>query len=184
MAVARPTIKLAWKKFSFLATSVDGWVALKQLVDLEEEHSSLLSSNAVYVIRIMRPFAFSYPKRASAVAYIGEGNAKGRLTSHIKTWIAVLKKEIPDLRIEVCYCEPRIQKSGFICEAVEADLLYEFILLNGQLPLRNKQKEHKHRRSYIYTRATYGVLGLGQGKGFKYALKPMKSSGVYAASLK
>ena len=182
--MARNPVRLAlkWTIIEFRALDVSGWVDFRRIVDLENEHRGLLSSSAVYLVRMKRPFAFQYEKRPSAVAYIGEGNAKARLSAHFNSWMAVLSGEIPELKIEVCYCEPSIQRSGYICETVEADLLHEFVKLHSELPLMNRRRENKNRRGYVYDRETMNLLKLGSGKGFKYALKPLKSSGLYEAS--
>ena len=184
MASRSVELKLKWTVIEFKATAVDGWVSFKKIVDLQQKHKDLLSSYAVYIVRIKRPFAFSYKNKPSAVAYIGEGNAKNRLSSHFGSWMNLLSEEVPELRIEVCYCVPSIQKSGYICEVVEADLLNEFVKIHGELPIKNRQKEHKYRKGYVYDNLTKSLLKLGKGKGFKFALRPLKSSGLYAASQK
>src|SRR5580704_6773413 len=114
-------VQLDWDSVEFDATDVTGWVSFRRVVHLEH-HKKLLSDRAVYVIRIVRPYSFSYGSRHSPVAYIGKGKAQQRLTSHLKSWIPQLSNKISDLQIKIFFCEPRVRKLGTICEHVEADL--------------------------------------------------------------
>jgi hypothetical protein len=112
-------VKLAWNAIEFAGKGVASWRTLKKVVSLDD-HPDLLSERAVYVIRVCRPFAFQYEDRYSPVAYIGKGQAQKRITAHLKTWIPLLAAKIPDLRIKIYYCEPRVRHHGTICEGVEA----------------------------------------------------------------
>lgn len=170
-------VNLDWKKVEFRAAEVTGWRAFKKVVDLSE-HPGLLSDRAVYVIRISRPFAFQYGERHSPVAYIGKGKAQQRLTSHLKSWIPQLAAKIPDLRIVICFCEPRVRKLGTICEGVEADLIKRFVDHYGRRPLRNRNTPTKAGER-IYSPEQLQVLHPGKGKGFHWGLTPLRSSHFY-----
>ena len=89
-------VRLEWDSVQFKAANVSGWVSFKTTVNLDK-HKHLLSSRAVYVIRTKRPYAFSYGGKYSPVAYIGKGQAKIRITAHLKSWIPRLCKKLPDL---------------------------------------------------------------------------------------
>ncbi len=51
------TVTLNWDHVEFDADAVSGWVSFKRAADIVN-HPNLLSSRAVYVIRIMRPYSF------------------------------------------------------------------------------------------------------------------------------
>lgn len=173
-------VRLDWKSVVFVASKVSGWVAFKREINLAE-HPGLLSTRAVYVIRIVRPFTFSYGERHSPVAYIGKGQAQARLTSHLKSWIPQLSRKIPDLKIEIFYCEPRVRKLGRICEGVEADLIKRFVDAYGRLPLRNRNTPTKPgNRTYKHEELA-GVLHPGKGTGYHWGLTPLGSSHFYRA---
>lgn len=173
-------VKLDWKSIEFCGKRVSSWKSLKEAVDLDD-HPKLLSNRAVYVIRICRPFAFNYGKLYSPVMYIGKGQAQKRITSHLKTWIPHLSTKIPDLRIKIYYCEPRARRLGTICEGVEADLITKFIQHYGRRPLRNRNTPSDlHERTY--RPSELHVLHPGKGKGFHWALSPLRSSHFYRSS--
>lgn len=170
-------VKLDWSSVEFLAAEVTSWTALKKAVDLEA-NAGLLSQRAVYVIRISRPFAFLYGDFYSPVAYIGKGQAQQRLTSHLKSWIPQLAKKIPDLKIKIYFCEPRVRRLGRICEGVEADLIAEFCEVYGQRPLRNRNSP-SHRHEFVYAKEDLNVLHPGKGSGYHWGLTPLPSCHFY-----
>jgi hypothetical protein len=172
-------VNLKWDSVEFLASEVSGWVSLKNKVGLGHNHG-LLSERAVYVIRISRPFAFDYGDHHSPVAYIGKGQAQVRLTSHLKSWIPHLAKKIPGLKIKIYFSEPKVTRSGTICEGVEADLIQEFIDCYGRRPLRNRNTPTKA-GSRIYSPSQLHVLHPGKGGGYHWALRPLPSSHFYRA---
>lgn len=172
-------IDLDWESIEFRGADVSSWRALKGVVDLEE-HEGLLSNRAVYVIRVVRPFAFDYGDRYSPVAYIGKGQAQQRLTSHLKSWIPQLARKIPDLKIKVYYCEPRAPRVGRVCEGVEADLIRIFVDHYGQRPLRNRNTPTKAGDRHYAPKALH-VLHPGKGGGYHWALTPLPSSHFYRA---
>ncbi len=173
------SVNLDWDSIEFRAAGVTGWRSLNKVVDLEEK-VGLLSERAVYVIRISRPFAFNYPEGYSPVAYIGKGRAQQRLTSHLKSWIPQLAAKIPDLKIKIYFCEPKVRRHGTICEGVEADLIETFVDHYGRRPLRNRNTPtHAYERSYVSEQLH--VLHPGKGSGFHWGLTPLPSSHFYRA---
>lgn len=172
-------VQLTWDKVRFSATAVSGWIAFKRAVNLED-HKKLLSSRAVYVIRITRPYSFAYEKGHSPVAYIGKGKAQQRITSHLGSWIKELGKRIPDLHIEIWFCEPKATWHGTICEHVESDLIKKFIAKYGDRPLRNRVTPRSN-RLHQYRPDDMAILHPGKGKGYHWAIKPLPSSSFYKA---
>jgi hypothetical protein len=167
-------VKLDWQFVEFPVAEVGTWKDLKSFVS-DAAISTLRSRRAVYVIRIKRPFAFAYTNGVSPVAYIGKGNAQQRITSHLKTWIWEIWARIPETKIRIYFCEPRVRKLGSICEHVEADLIARFRTRFRENPLRNKQIP-QIRGKHIYIQKELDVLICGKGKGYHWAITPMRSS--------
>lgn len=170
-------VLLDWESVEFKAEDVSGWVQFKRHAS-EENLNTLLSRRAVYVIRIRQPFAFAYQNGPSPVAYIGKGNAKQRITSHIATWIDELGSRIPELKLKVCFCEPKVRRLGRICEHVEADLIARFRHKFGENPLRNRQVP-KIRGQHTYEQKGLAVLWCGKGTRYDWSIKPLPSSPFY-----
>jgi hypothetical protein len=171
-------IKLDWSYLEFRAANVTSWTSLKREVDLNE-YPTLFSNRAVYVFRISRPFAFLYENGLySPVAYIGKGQAQQRIAAHVKTWVPQLSRKIPDLKIQIYFCEPRAPRVGRNCEGVEADLIQEFVAVYGKRPLRNRNTpSDKHDRSY--DAHDLRVLHAMKGGGYHWGLTPLPSSHFY-----
>ncbi|MNS36129.1 hypothetical protein D3C72_683150 [compost metagenome] len=172
-------VNLKWESVEFAAADVSGWNAFKRAVDVTQ-YPNLLSDRAVYVIRICRPFAFSYDKGHSPVAYIGKGQAQARITSHLKSWIPHLSKTIPGLRIKIYFCEPKVPRSGTICEGVEADLIQRFLDRYGERPLRNRNTPTKA-GARVYAQSQLHILHPGKGSRFQWAIRPLPASHFYRA---
>ena len=170
-------VKLEWAYIEFKGVDVSSWRALKKVVDLSK-HAGLLSDRAVYVIRVRRPFSFAYDKGHSPVAYIGKGQAQKRITAHLRSWMPELAKRIPDLRIRIYYCEPKVRWHGSNCEGVEADLIAAFVETYGGRPLRNRNTPTDWYQR-IYAPKELHVLHPGKGGGFHWALTPLPSSHFY-----
>jgi hypothetical protein len=168
------TVTLNWDHVEFDAEDVSGWVSFRRAVDIRS-HKTLLSSRAVYVIRIMRPYSFDYGNKHSPVAYIGKGNAQQRITSHLKSWIPRLSSTIRGLRIRIYFCTPVVRYHGTVCEHVEADLIRRFENVYGHRPLRNLVSPTQWGKHY-YTSSDLQVLHPRQGPGYHWALRPLPSS--------
>lgn len=178
------TVKLNWISFTFKGAEVQNWKDFKKRFSAEKKLKPLFSKRAVYVIRIMRPFAFLYEtektQNHSPVVYIGKGQFQKRITNHLKSWISQLSASIPGLQIRIMFCEPKKQRLGPICEHVEADLLDIFEKSYGRLPLRNHKREKKRGNHDYDMRQVNMALHPGSGKGFHWAIKPLPSSHFYA----
>ncbi|MGQ3354434.1 MAG: hypothetical protein ACT6XY_03830 [Phreatobacter sp.] len=171
------SVRLRWESIEFQAAEISGWVALRKSVDAGKM-AKLTSNQAVYVIRVMRPYSFSYGNEHSPVAYIGKGKAQARITSHLKSWIPKLSNKIQGLRIKIYFCEPRVRRSGAICEQVEADLIQFFVEDFGHRPIRNLVSPsgyglHEYQESELH------VIRPGKGVGYHWAIRPLPSSHFY-----
>lgn len=170
-------IKLSWVTHTVAAEKLTDWRSF--VSDASPEIiRALQSRNAVYVIRTARPFSFAYEKAHSPVIYIGKGQAKTRLTSHLRTWLLALTEKIPSMKIEVSVCSPRAPWHGQVCEEVEADLIYLFEQQFGTVPVRNRRREYA-KYPHTYERAGLAVLRPGRGRGYVWGLTPLRSSPLY-----
>ena len=143
--------------------SIEEW--LEDISDSEVDRG-------VYVIRLSRPYTILYPNRRSPVLYIGEGNTRGRLRSHLSKWVTEFARIIPEMSIDARICQPRVQKNAEAYKEVEADLLSHFCQVYGAIPIFNRNKEYFGTPNE-YTRKFLDVLNPGRGRGYKWALQPL-----------
>lgn len=140
-------------------------------------------SKVVYVIRSSNGFCIDYPLKHSPVLYIGEGRFLQRIRSHFR-WIDTLIALPGQMPIEVAICTPRVRNNGFAHREFEAYLLGRFFDLYGSLPLRNKNHENT-KYAHVYERAAVTtVFGPGQGKRYKWAIRPLKSNPFFKSNRK
>lgn len=168
-------VSASWKKINAQISLADGPKGLKVAFDEIEDE---VSDRGVYVIRMLRPYQIAYPKRASPVLYIGEGNTRIRLTSHFKGWLTTFGNDFPSASVEVMYIEPRRRNNPKAHCDVEADLLCHFDQFYGTIPLFNSQMEY-HNRDHSYPKDFFRVLGPGSGRGYKWAITPWASNDRY-----
>lgn len=171
------SVKLQWTRLTFKAHGVSGWKGFKQETHIKE-NSVLLSDRAVYVIRVQRPFSFTYGEKHSPVAYIGKGQFQNRITSHLKSWIGHLSRRFPELKVDIYFCEPRVRHHGTICEGVEADLIARFVKHYGDRPLRNRNTPTDP-YDRAYASEDLKILHPGRGGGWEWELSPLPSSHFY-----
>lgn len=131
---------------------------------------------AVYVIRLNEPFAIKYPQGISPVIYIGEGNLKDRLSSHLNGWINNLPELIEKFYLSIGVSVPRVRNNFYAYKDVEAALIQEFSDIYGSAPLNNQQREYQ-KISHDYDKSDLrNPLMLGKGSKYKWAIEPMKSN--------
>ena len=171
-------IKLDWKPLGGRTSVSEGADAFRNVF---REVSEELSKKGVYVIRFCRPFSIAYPLAHSPVLYVGQGNTRQRVSSHMEGWVNDLSSDLPTVEIEVRYCEPRIQNNNRAHMDVEADLLDKFHTRFGALPLFNKRYEY-HPRNHTYDAACLRILGPMQGRGFRWAISPLTSNKYFFRS--
>ena len=170
-------IRLHWQRFTVDVKCLNDWKSLVRGVD-PEIVAALKNSHAVYVIRTARPFSFAYTEGHSPVIYIGKGRAQTRLSSHLKTWLLALAQSVPTMKIEIAVCTPRARWHGQVCEEVEADLLYWFEKIYGDVPIRNRRREYA-KYLHSYQNADLKILRPGAGRGYVWGLTPLRSSALY-----
>ena len=138
-------VEIKWKKVKELPAHINSWADLKYYApDVD-----FPTKQCVYCIRLSPPFMIHYgttePDKdndfVSPLIYIGSGNGKGRLGSHLK-WLNSLGQALPSARFEIWFAEPKVRNNSFAYKAFEGYLLKEFEKASrGWLPLRNKKTE-------------------------------------------
>ncbi|WP_156025766.1 hypothetical protein [Sulfitobacter sp. 20_GPM-1509m] len=164
-------IRSQWRKLEPVSVSQTDRAIREWLKDLDETEIE----RGVYVIRFARPYSVNYPNRPSPVLYIGEGDTLKRLQGHLKNWLRDLSKTMPGVWIDARVTQPRVQRNAEAYKEVEADLLSYFCEVYGAMPLFNKNKEY-FGTSNQYTRTFLNVLNPGSGKGYKWAISPLRSN--------
>jgi hypothetical protein len=129
----------------------------------------------VYVIRLTGEVAIHYPKGASPVVYIGEGDAYSRLYNHTH-WLVPLVRSIPQIGVEVRVARIRRTNQPNLYKNVEADLIRRFSNEYGAIPWFNKQWEPSKEDKYNYTHGAakdlWKSVAVGSGNSFHWAIRP------------
>lgn len=106
----------------------DGWQT--PFADLEK---------AVYVITMADNIAIKYNTGTSQVLYIGRGQVKKRLKSHLVNWVSHLSESLQDIKFKFWLSEIKKQGSPTAYKDVESDLICQFKHKFGEFPLLNKK---------------------------------------------
>lgn len=169
-------VQIAWKWIEINTNTTKA-----QIKKLLKEHGIKDDdlTRAVYVIRAKDVFAIEYPLGVSPTLYIGEGKFFQRIDIHRK-WIKQIFEQKILFPLEIAVATPRVKHNAVAYKELEAFLLHEFETNFGSLPMNNKNHEtikfgHKYDSSEINS-----VIGLGRGKRYKWAIKPMKSNAFHS----
>jgi hypothetical protein len=137
----------------------------------------------VYVIRITGSFMIAYDKCDSPVLYIGRGQAFWRVAMHIKRWAKDVRNFGHDCGLEFRFMLPARRNRPDYFKNVEADLIKMFVKKNGDLPFYNKCRERSFEGKIPYSvnqeRMFRRNLGVGQGRRFRWAIKPTPGNRDY-----
>jgi hypothetical protein len=171
-----PTVSLGWKRFD-ISNPTGGWKGLKAQLS-NEDIKFVCSRDAVYVIRLKRPFSIFYGEDThSPVIYIGKGDFKTRITSHLKNWISPLFRDVGALGFEFYVCIPLKKWSREVMSHdVEADLIWFFEEYYQKIPLKNRRREHSKKWHEYNQKEIRKAIGIGKGPGFHWALSPIGSN--------
>jgi hypothetical protein len=168
-------VRIAWDKFR-----LDGgahWKDVKNKILKTYDGTAL--TRCVYVLRLCGPFAIQYVNKASPTLYIGRGDLKQRVTSHLK-WINELATRIQGMGFELWLCQPRVRNARNTFADFEAELLNRFYRKFGCLPMFNRRMERANRnRRYVPNKAVKACLGFGSGRAYHWALTPLPSNSGY-----
>jgi hypothetical protein len=168
-------INLRWQSIKVPA-EIGGWIAFRKHLDDEAFLNEVCDERTIYVVRLCRPFSMHYPNNVSCAMYIGRGDFKKRITSHLKSWIKPLCKHITDLEVEILVCLPRVQKNFTAYKDAEASLIDLFEERFGSLPIKNKRRERSARKHTFSKGDLAKAFGLGQGTGYHWAIWPVGSN--------
>jgi len=95
--------------------------------------------HGVYCIALDGEFEFDYEKKPSRVLYIGSGNIKGRIQSHLEGKLFDFAYELRVIPFRFYFCDLTASTSGEVAQrALEQALLEEFYNeIDEGLPLLN-----------------------------------------------
>jgi hypothetical protein len=171
-------IGLKWKSIRIPA-GTGGWVAFKNELNNKKLLEEICDSRTIYVVRLCRPFSIHYERNVSCTMYIGRGDFQKRMTSHLKSWIKPLSKHINDLKIEILFCLPRVQRNFDAYKDAEASLIDLFEKRFGALPIKNKIRGHSVHEHSFSKEDFAKAFGLGKGTGFHWAIWPVGSNPLH-----
>jgi hypothetical protein len=136
-------------------------------------------NRAVYVVRLKGNFLMRYPWGKSPVVYIGEGDSKARLGSHNKlsSWMGKLAELVDGYSFEIGVVCPRVKKSPETYRDLEAYMLYQFSVIYGCIPLRNRQFETRLCKHTYSQKTINHALKTGQGMRYSWAVEPLPNMG-------
>ena len=170
-------------KFGFTGLASDYAVPIIREMLKDQWPEIRRPSQCVYVVRLRGEVAVSYGERHSPVIYIGEGNAYGRIYSHVN-WISSLLVSVPNMEIEVQIAEIARRNHTSLCEYIEADMIRWFHEDIGALPWFNRQRERSKEKAHSYEHEAESSLrrrlGVGSGSSFLWAIRPTQINDQYA----
>jgi len=151
--------------FNFSAREMRSWsYFVDEFGHNEEIHTAY---DVVYIIRSCRPYAVRYKSGWSSTIYIGQGNFRNRITSHLNNWVHPLSIEYHDIGIEIRMYIPRVRNNYYAFKQVEGYLICEFEKKYGELPSGNDRKgsvSDRHKYNFDFG----SILGLGRGPGYEW----------------
>lgn len=172
------TVEITWHWIQW--RDGDQWARsiLPQLTEVGLDEEMLRRS--VYVIRLNPPYAIRYCEGTtgiSPVLYIGEGDFKTRISSHLRDWIPDLAEVVQACGLQIGVALPRKKGNGHIIhKETEAALLNQFWNLYRNAPLRNKQWEYTGDAHEYDPGELQIALRIGRGMRYQWALEPMAAN--------
>lgn len=157
---------------------------IKNQFDNNEDKSFQdIYSRSVYVIRFFDTYVVQYAKKHSPVLYIGKGNLRQRLESHINSWLSEISEELKYYNFELLVSVPKRRNCNDFYECVEGILLEQFLRIYNQLPIRNRRAEYKHKKHNlrdIDTNSINYALNIHKAtQKYKWSIKPITKSNLY-----
>lgn len=172
-------------KYRDLVISEVATAFLKVLDEEWREHhpKKFLSrvSQGVYVVSFSENIYVQYKKSNSKIIYIGKGQIRNRIRSHLNNWITFISESLQDMRIDISFAEIRVKKAERAFEEVESDLLETFMQRFGEYPLLNKISGRSHHKNHEYQNASLNLLR-SQNSKKGWAIRPMPNN-VWAKPL-
>lgn len=137
----------------------------------ERKHQNLLKSEkeCLYVISLDGGMAIDYAGDLSPILYIGRGNARNRLRSHLKEWLITLSNELEDVTLTFYLSRHKYYKEA------EALLLEAYFERYSILPLWNDNWGNSSNAKYTLSDDSLKPI-LSKNKRYKWSLHPLSSS--------
>ena len=117
-------------------------------LSMDEQFDLGAVRHGVYCIALDGEFEFDYEKKPSRVLYIGSGNIKGRIQSHLEGKLFDFAYELRVIPFRFYFCDLTASTSGEVAQrALEQALLEEFYNeIDEGLPLLNaRQASRTHK---------------------------------------
>jgi hypothetical protein len=142
----------------------------------------------VYVIRMTGRFLVAYETGNSPVLYVGRGNAKQRLASHLGRWLHYVDTFGTGTKVEIRVLVPARRNRSNYFKNVEADLISKFEKRHDSLPFFNRRIEKKFSGKVKYSvtqeKNLGRLVGIGSGKRPHWAIKPTPANRDFSTYLR
>ncbi|WP_135380791.1 hypothetical protein [Vibrio tasmaniensis] len=164
---------------------IDSKIRLRIVKDLEDvwesEFNSSLSSvtQGIYVVTIGDNLSIDYQGLPSKVLYIGRGQLRSRINSHLKFWLKNLSDSLQDISIHIWMTEVKVRGNNQIYKEVETDLLSHFYHKYDALPLQNAKNGDFHEKEHDYGRNWNAPLRNPSNIQQGWSIKPLDNNPWY-----
>ncbi|MCD9495803.1 hypothetical protein [Photobacterium carnosum] len=155
---------------------------LKDLDEIwEDKSSSLLSSvkQGIYVITIADNLSIDYDGEPSKVLYIGRGQLRSRINSHLKYWLKHLSDSLQDISIHIWMTEIKVKGNKSAYKEVETDLLCYFHERFSVYPLQNAKSGDYHEKYHDYCSSWNLPLRNPSNINQGWSIKPLEGNPWY-----
>ena len=152
---------------------------LKYLAEIwekkEEERTSRFSSvkQGVYVITLANNLSIDYYGMPSQVIYIGRGQLRSRISSHLQDWIHDFTYSLQDISFEIWMTEVKVPGSKNAFKEVEADLLAYFYERYESYPIQNSKSGDVHEKRHDYNNEWNNPLRNPKDIQSGWSIKPL-----------
>jgi len=155
---------------------------LKDLDEVwEESFSSQLASvkQGIYVITIGDNLSIDYDSLPSKVLYIGRGQLRSRINSHLKYWLKHLSDSLQDISIKIWMTEIKVKGNKNAYKEVETDLLSYFYDKFDMFPLQNSKSGDYHEKYHEYSKNWNLPLRNPPNINQGWSIKPLEGNPWY-----
>jgi len=138
------------------------------------KHSKLSDvRQGLYVITFADNLCINYRDDFSQVIYIGRGNVRSRIRSHLKNWVLNFSESLQDIRFCFWMAEVRTRGGRKAFKEAEGDFLNYFFERTGSYPILNKISGSAHQKDHKYSRGSFVPFQKSRGLSSGWALSPM-----------
>ncbi len=163
---------------------IDSKIRLRILNDLKEQWNDiedganrfLKVKRGVYVITLAQNISIDYSGHPSQVIYIGRGNLRSRISSHLRNWIRYFSESLQDISFNIWLTEIRVKGSPNAFKDLEYDLLDEFFNRYGELPIQNTKYGDNFGREHEYNMEWRAPLNNPRNIHNGWTIKPLRNN--------